>query len=364
MLTGSVVRMPDPIAKSRGTAGLRGALRSIGRIIWLTINGCLKFRVTGLAAETAFFGVLSLPPLLFGLTGAVGFFTRHVSVTTMASFQNTILNYAARFLTPETVQDIIAPTMSDVLSEGRFDVLSIGFLIALWSGSRAIGVMVDAVTIMYGQAGRRGIVRTRALSFLIYVVGLVGGAVMLPLVVVGPAVVSRLLPSRLDWLNELYWPVVLIGTIAIMTSVYDLAVPLRSRWISDLPGAALTVIVWLVGSWLLRLALIEAAGSATIFGPLATPIALLLWLYLMSIAVLIGAALNAAVSKVAPRIAQIRDSEAGEILEDTSDSPKSAAPSGSTAVRLDENGMPTTEPPGHAGQDTGPLAARSGTHRE
>ena len=49
-------------------------------------------------------------------------------------------------------------------------MISIGFIIALWSGSRALNVFVDTITIMYGMAGKRGIVRTRALSFALYVV--------------------------------------------------------------------------------------------------------------------------------------------------------------------------------------------------
>ena len=68
----------------------------------------------------------------------------------------------------------------------RFDVISIGFVLALWSGSRALNVFVDTITIMYGLGGRRGIVRTRMLSFTLYVVGLVVGVVVLPLVLAGP----------------------------------------------------------------------------------------------------------------------------------------------------------------------------------
>ena len=44
-----------------------------------------------------------------------------------------------------------------------------GFLVSVWSGSRALGVVIDTVSIMYGLGGRRGIVRTRALSLVLYV---------------------------------------------------------------------------------------------------------------------------------------------------------------------------------------------------
>ena len=61
---------------------------------------------------------------------------------------------------------------------------------------------------------------------------------------------------------------------------------------------------WIVGSFLLRWVLTEtAADSRSIYGPLASPIAVLLWLYLLSIAVLIGAAVNAAFDSVFPQSA-------------------------------------------------------------
>ena len=80
-----------------------------------------------------------------------------------------------------------------MLSGGRFEIISIGFVIALWSGSRALNVLVDAITIMYGMAGQRGIVRTRALSFGLYLLFLIVGVVVLPLVLVGPTLVDSLL---------------------------------------------------------------------------------------------------------------------------------------------------------------------------
>ena len=43
------------------------------RVIVTTVGSCLRNRVTGLAAEAAFFAVLSVPPLIFALAGAVGF---------------------------------------------------------------------------------------------------------------------------------------------------------------------------------------------------------------------------------------------------------------------------------------------------
>ena len=77
-----------------------------------------------------------------------------------------------------------------------YDVISIGLVLALWSGSRALNVFVDTVTIMYGLGGHRGIVKTRVLSFVLYVLGLVTGVVTIPLVVAGPSADAQ--PSKLE----------------------------------------------------------------------------------------------------------------------------------------------------------------------
>jgi membrane protein len=295
-------------SKARRSTALDRA-RHWGRPGWQvvaqTISACLRHRVTGLAAEAAFFAILSLPPLIFGLAGAIGYVADRFDVQTIANFRVEVLRLSLRALTPDAVNNVIAPTLDDVLSGGRFEVISIGFVLALWSGSRALNVLVDTITIMYGLGGRRGIVRTRALSFSLYVVFLFAGVVLLPLVLAGPSLVDKVLPNRFELIASLYWPVMLVGSVCILATLYHLSVPVRSHWRGELPGAALTLLMWIGGSALLRLVLSLSTGGSSIYGPLAAPIAVLIWLYVISIATLIGAAFNAAVDKVWPRLTGI-----------------------------------------------------------
>ena len=279
-------------------ANLRGAT---WRLVVSTVGTCFRNRVTGLAAEAAFFALLSLPPLVFGLAGSIGFVFERFSQTQVEGVRDQVLELASRALTEPTVDSVIKPTLDDVLGPGRFDIISIGFILALWSGSRALNVFVDTITIMYGLGGHRGIVRTRVLSFSLYVMGLITGVVTIPLVVAGPRLVDRLLPQRVDVLNELYWPTVLVLCICFLATLYHVSVPVRTSWRYNIPGAALTMFFWILGSFLLRWLLTVTAGNSTsIYGPLAAPIVVMLWLYLLSIAVLIGAALNAAFDRVWP----------------------------------------------------------------
>jgi membrane protein len=285
----------------------RRMARVAWRVILETVKSAFGYRVTGLAAEAAFFAILSLPPLIFALAGAVGYVAQRFDVRTIDQFRDQVLTLASRALTGDAVTKVIAPTLDEVLSGGRFSVISIGFLIALWSGSRALNVFVDTITIMYGLGGQRGVVKTRALSFTLYVIFLIIGVILLPLVLAGPSFVDAVLPSRLEVVGLLYWPVVLLGSICFLATLYHVSVPVRTRWRADLPGAVVTLGFWIGGSALLRVVLGASTGTTSIYGPLAAPIAVLLWLYLISIAILIGAALNASLDLVWPRLSGIRE---------------------------------------------------------
>ena len=273
----------------------------VWRLLVSTVGTCFRNRVTGLAAEAAFFALLSLPPLLFALAGSIGYVFDSFSPSQVEDVRRSILEVSSRALTPQTVDAIVRPTLDDVFSGGRFDVISVGFILALWSGSRALNVFVDTITIMYGLGGYRGIVKTRMLSFSLYVMGLLTGVVTIPLVVAGPRLVDQVVPEQFDVLNELYWPVVVVLCICFLATLYHVSVPVRTSWRFNLPGAALTMTIWIFGSYLLRWALTGTAKNSTsIYGPLSAPIVVMLWLYLLSIAVLIGAALNAAFDRLWP----------------------------------------------------------------
>ena len=181
-------------------------------------------------------------------------------------------------------------------------MVSVGFVLALWSGSRALNVFVDTITIMHGLGGHRGIVKTRALSFALYILAMLTGMITLPLVVAGPSLIRDWLPQRFEFVMSFYWPIVIVLCICFLATLYHVSVPVRTSWAFNLPGATFSLIAWIAGSFVLRWVLtVTAAESRSIYGPLAAPIAVLLWLYLLAIAVLIGAAVNAAFDTVFPQ---------------------------------------------------------------
>ncbi len=272
----------------------------LARVVVETVSICLRYRVTGLASEAAFFTLLSLPPLFLAVIAGVGFLGQQLGPDTVQTVTEAIVTFARRFLTEDTVVDVIEPTIMDTLDGGRGDLLSIGFLLSLWSGSRALHVFMDTIGIMYGQNGERGIVRARAMSLMLYLASILAMGITLPLVLIGPDLMRDLIPAPFDLVVELYWPVVSVLSLLSLTFLFHFATPTRSPVYRDLPGAVIAIVIWVLASQVIREWASRAIGGASVYGPLSAPIVLMIWLYFMAIAVLIGAALNAALRRLWP----------------------------------------------------------------
>ncbi|WP_244885040.1 YihY/virulence factor BrkB family protein [Wenjunlia vitaminophila] len=268
-----------------------------------TVRACMEYRVTGLAAEAAFFTLLSLPPLLLSLVGALGYLDTLIGIDTIDNIRRNILDASARVLSQQGVNELVRPLLKSAFGGGRPDLISLGFVIALWSGSRALNVFVDTITIMYGLEGRRGIVRTRLLSFGLYVVALVVGAVVMPLMVVGPDAVAKVLPFGAGAVTLLYWPIALVLSVVFLTTLYHVSVPVRTPWKEDIPGALVALLTWVLVSFLLRVYLTHTVDGPSLYGSLAAPVAVLLWIGVSAFAILVGAAVNASVDRVWPSLA-------------------------------------------------------------
>lgn len=298
----------DAHERDRGAGGPGSPPRNRAAVLasgaWLLIRrtaaAAFRYRVTGLAAEAAFFALLSLPPLMLGLIGLFGYFRGVLGERTIEQIRAFVMDTAHTVLTDSVVDAAVKPLLSDILHGGRTDIVSISFIISLWSGSRALNVYVDTITIAYGLNGLRGIIRTRMLSFTLYVLGLIGGGVAIPLLVMGPTLLRHALPVSPLAVQILYWPVLVVLCVLFLTGLYTAAVPARVPWWRNTPGAFLALVIWIIGSAALRLYLGVSLSGVSIYGSLAAPIAVLAWLYVTAIAVLIGALLNATSDQLWP----------------------------------------------------------------
>ncbi|MFG2073404.1 YihY/virulence factor BrkB family protein [Nonomuraea maritima] len=278
-------------------------------IVRAATNAGVAYRVTGLAGEAAFFALLSLPPFVLGLIGVLGKFGAWLGPDVVTQVKTWVIDQAGLLFTDDAVNKVINPLITDVLSDdaGKVSIISLGFLLSLWSGSRALYVYVDLISVAYGLGEERGIIRTRLMSFGLYVMGLIIGIIVMPILVIGPTLLRDALPGEYGvMIDLLYWPVVIVGSVLFLTVLYHVSVPVRTKWYRELPGAILALFLWIVCAAVLRAVLAAWFSPVSVYGSLAAPIALLLWLYITALAVLIGAILNAEVDRLWPGISRPR----------------------------------------------------------
>lgn len=273
----------------------------------ITFSLCMRYRITGLAAEAAFWVLLSLPAFALGTVGVLGYLHGQIGAARAAHLELVLTNAAASVLSQGVVHQTVAPALHEMLTSGHADVVSVSFLIALWSGSRALNVAIDTITVASGQNGLRGIVRTRLLAFALYLPALLIGAATVPLLLAGTELLNKITPAAATVLGPLVWPLVAAALVAFLTTLYHLALPHRRRWPEDLPGALVALAMWAVGSTLLRIYFHSgnnnggSSSAAAGFGRIAATAAILLWLYITALAVLIGAVYNAVRATPEPR---------------------------------------------------------------
>ena len=281
-----------------------------GRGAWLLVKRTLvrawDDNIFSESASAAFWQTLSLPPLLLGLLGALGYIGDWFGPDTIALAQRQLVDGASIVFSANAVDEIIAPTISQLLTTGRGELVSLGFVISLWSGSSAMSSFVDAITRAHDQYGVRNPVWQRILALLMYVVALVGGIISLPLLALGPDRLPKLLPTSwqdnaVTLIGWLYYPVLAVGLILALTTLYKLALPAKPPWHRGLPGAVLAAVVFLVGVTGLRIYISWLLGTGYTYGALAAPIAFLLATFFIGMAIVVGAHFNASVQHYWPK---------------------------------------------------------------
>ncbi|ADG78456.1 Ribonuclease BN OS=Tsukamurella paurometabola (strain ATCC 8368 / DSM / CCUG 35730 / CIP 100753/ JCM 10117 / KCTC 9821 / NBRC 16120 / NCIMB 702349 / NCTC 13040) OX=521096 GN=Tpau_1838 PE=4 SV=1 [Tsukamurella paurometabola] len=312
-------------------------IRSLPRIFWRTIVKSWDDSIIGQSAQAAFWQTLSLPPLLLGLLGLTGYVANWFGPDTIGVIQGKILSFSESVFTESVVTEIIGPMVSGVLSEGRFDIVSIGFIIALWAGSSALSSFVDSICMAHDQHTVRNPVHQRFFAVLLYVEFLVIAVLTLPLVALGPTLIVKYMPA--SWhpavarlIDVGYLPFVVALLVGALALLYRQALPRPLPWYRQVPGAALAALIFLIASTGLRVYLSLIATRGYSYGALATPIAFLLFTFFLGFAVMVGAEFNAALQARWParevRTDQLRGWVAETMKEVGIDNPGKAAAEG------------------------------------
>ena len=280
------------------------ALRRPVEVAIRTVDGAIGDRLPGLAAEIAFYVILSLPALIVAIVAAIPAFLPTIDGQDWQDeFVARTLDIASVALTQATIENI-EPRLRNLLVGGGVGVVSTAFVAAIWVASRAVKVVLTTTALVYGGSSPRAGWLQRLIGFAVTLGALVVSTILAPLLLAGPAFAEQaegwfdidLGPLVPIW-RAAYWPTVVLLAMLAIAALYRIAVPRRERWWRDLPGAAVATGVWLLGSGGLRVYGTWLTGTDSVYGPLAGPIVALLWLWLTSLAVLLGAELNASLAR-------------------------------------------------------------------
>ena len=211
----------------------------------------------GLSSQAAFWSALSTPPLLLALLGMVGYIAHWFGPGTMTDIHAQITVFLHTIFNPD-VADLVGNTVDTILNNGQADVVSIGLIISLWAGSSAMSAFIESITIAYGQHEFRHPVVERLFALGLYLVALASGILLVPLLAIGPDTLPRLFPVALrptatSIVGYAYYPVLVIGLLLLLTTLYKLAPQHKHAWKRGLPGALLAAVFFLIASAGLRL---------------------------------------------------------------------------------------------------------------
>lgn len=267
--------------------------------------GAFDDGIIGWAAQAAFWQALSLPPLLLGLLGSIGYVSAWFGPDTVAVIHERIIGFASRTFSDSVVNDLIGPTVDDVLGRGRVGVVSLAFVLSLWAGSAAVSCFVASIAHAHGQHEVRNPVWQRIFALFLYIGFLFASVFVLPLVAVGPTWLQEIVPN--SWgpvtstlIDVGYFPLVAAVLVAMLTTLYHFALPNPLPWHRMIGGSLLAAVVFWIASYILRMYLTALTRSGYTYGALATPIAFLLFCFFLGFAIVLGAEFNAAVQTIWP----------------------------------------------------------------
>ena len=170
-----------------------------------------------------------------------------------------------------------------------------GILLALYSASKGTKALIEGLNIIYDEEEKRGFIKLNfmALAFTLGVI--VAMIVALGLIVVVPIVLRFVgLGPIVDALvSILRWPILFAGALVVLAALYRFApsrAAARWRWVTW--GAAIATVIWVLGSIAFSIYVRNFGSYNETYGSIGAVIILLMWLWLSTFVVLLGAEVN------------------------------------------------------------------------
>ena len=274
------------LAAATATAG---ATASRWTRLWKrAVRELLDDRVPMVAASVAFYALMAFFPAVAAFIALYGLFAD-------VSAAREHLSYLRGFLPPGTLRylrdEMIRVTTTDNSKLGA--TFFLGILFSLWSANAGVKSLVDALNLAYEEKERRSWWGAYLISLVMTVGAMLLFLTAFAMIVAIPVVQLELGPNRIDLLSSLRWPLMLLGSIAAVATVYRYAPSHRCRkGCKIVPGSIFAGTTWLILSLLLSWYVTNLVHYDKSYGSLGGVLGLMIWMWLGVIVVLLGAELN------------------------------------------------------------------------
>jgi len=244
-----------------------------------------------ISAGVAFYALLALFPALGALVMLYGILADPTNVAHLLDMMGAFI--------PKEAADIIGQQLASLTAKppsGLGIAGLVGLALALWSARQGITSLMTALNVAYEERERRSYVQQTLVALGLTLTLILEVIAALFLIAALPAVLGLLPIGPMGKLlgDILRWPLLALLAIFGLAVVYRYG-PSRDhpkwRWVS--PGAAAAMILWLAASALFGLYVGTIGSYDKTYGSLGGVIVLLMWFYISTYIVLLGAELNA-----------------------------------------------------------------------
>ena len=273
-----------------------------------------RTRMFNVAAGLSYYFLLSLFPLLILLATLLGYLP-------IPHLFDQAMDFAGRFV-PEEAMGLVHRILQSVLTPSRGGLLSFGIVATLWAASGGFSSMIDALDIAYDSRSSRPMLKQRAIALgLTFMTGGLMAIDMLLTIVGNRAGHFLATVLHLSYAFEWSWPWIRWGIIVAciilsMELLYFVGPNIKQRFKHSLPGAIIGTVLWILISLAVNIYISHFANYNKTYGAIGAVIALMFWLYVSSIAILLGAEVNSELLRVEGKKLQGQQRvEPGEVAE-------------------------------------------------
>jgi membrane protein len=250
--------------------------------------------ITSLAAALAYYAFLAIPATLLIAAGLFGLFAGPDAVTNVIDRLQGIIPSQASTLLEDSLNRLTQNQGTSIT------LIAVGGVLALWTLSGAMQNVMWALNTAYDREETRGFVRRRIVAGAMAVFALMASALALGLLVLGPhlsrwigdAIGNKTAVEIVWWAAQ--WPILIGGLLLAFGVIYYLGPNVEQpKWHFVTFGAVFAIVVWLLASGAFAFYASRFGSYNKAWGSLAAVVVMLTWLWISSVALLLGAEINA-----------------------------------------------------------------------